>query len=431
MRILIIADEEWNDYVYGNNVLTNWFSGFNADFAEIYCSPGIPCNNVCKRYFQVTDMQMFKSLLGGKKAGSTVTLPVEGDKSRINKTNVQRQGGYLILKKLSLHIHTVMMLIRDFIWCNGRYNIKELKHFIDDFNPDIVFCPRFISPKLMRLEKIVSTMTSAKFIAFTADDEASLHQMSFSPLYWLRRLWIRGKFREHVKLYSHYFTFSKEQAEDYTKEYKIPTSTLYKCGDFSDTFYEKTVGKPIQMVYAGRLYCGRWRTLGKVGEALRLINKDGVKVVLNVYSQENITSSQKHVLNESNYVYCRGAVSASELTDIYKKSDIALHVESFEKKYAYATRVSFSTKIIDLMASSCAIIAICWEKHAGYQYLKENDAAFCINNYDDILPMIKHIIDNPQMITKMARKAWECGIEHHKKEKIQKQLNDVFDKYIH
>jgi glycosyltransferase involved in cell wall biosynthesis len=272
-------------------------------------------------------------------------------------------------------------------------------------------------------------MTSANFIAFTADDEASLHQLSLSPLYWLRRIWIRHSFAKHVKLYKYYFTFSKEQAEDYSKEYKLPTSTLYKCGDFPDTFCEKSIGKPIQMVYAGRLYCERWRTLGKIGEALRLINKDGVKVILNIYSQENLTSSQKCVLNESNYIYFRGSVTASELADIYRKSDIALHVETFEKKYAYATRVSFSTKIIDLMASTCAIMAICWERHAGYQYLKENDAAFCINSYDDILPMIEYIVDNPQMVAQMARKAWECGMKHHKRENIQQQLKTVFNKY--
>lgn len=36
MKILIIADEDWNDVVFGNGVLTNWFTGFEAEFAEIY-----------------------------------------------------------------------------------------------------------------------------------------------------------------------------------------------------------------------------------------------------------------------------------------------------------------------------------------------------------------------------------------------------------
>ena len=55
MRILLITDEEWNDYVYGNGVLTNWFTGFDAEFAQIYCSPGKPVNQICDRYFQISD----------------------------------------------------------------------------------------------------------------------------------------------------------------------------------------------------------------------------------------------------------------------------------------------------------------------------------------------------------------------------------------
>ncbi len=33
MKILLITSEEWNDAVYGNNVLTNWFEGLDAEFA--------------------------------------------------------------------------------------------------------------------------------------------------------------------------------------------------------------------------------------------------------------------------------------------------------------------------------------------------------------------------------------------------------------
>ena len=67
MRMLVITDEEWNDFVYGNGVLTNWFSGFNAEIAQIYTSPGLPINDICNKYFQITDSQMLKSIFGGKK----------------------------------------------------------------------------------------------------------------------------------------------------------------------------------------------------------------------------------------------------------------------------------------------------------------------------------------------------------------------------
>ena len=430
MKILIIADEEWNDYVYGNNVLTNWFTGFDAKFAEIYCSPGLPNNTVCKNYFQITDAQMFKSLFTKHMAGGRVFLPESDEQKESSKENVQRKGAYGFMKKVSTVLHTPVMMMRDFIWCNGRYDIEAMKEFVNEFAPDVVFCPRLITPKLMRLEKLVSTMTTAPFVAFTADDEASLLQVNYSPLYWIRRLWIRGKFKKHVGLYKYYFTFSREQAEDYHKEYGLPTSALYKCGDFLPEYIPKTVNEPIQMVYAGGLYCNRWKTLGKIGEALREINKDSVKMVLNVYSQDELTTAQKKVLCKENYVYFKGSVTPTELVEIYQKADIALHVESFDKKYRYATRVSFSTKIIDLMASSCAILAICWERHAGYQYLYEHKAAICVSSNDQIKGCLQEIVTHPESLAEMQRKAWECGITYHSRKAIQNQIKNVFESVL-
>ena len=101
-----------------------------------------------------------------------------------------------------------------------------------------------------------------------------------------------------------------------------------------------------------------------------------------------------------------------------------------DKKYKLATRVSFSTKIIDLMASTCAILAICWEEHTGYKYLKEQDAAFCISNYNDILPLLKDICKNPELINIVAEKAYKCGIKNHSREKIQNQIQEEFKSAI-
>ena len=185
------------------------------------------------------------------------------------------------------------------------------------------------------------------------------------------------------------------------------------------------------MVYAGRLYCNRWKSLAAIGKALREINKDGIKMVLDVYTQEQLTKEQERTLNDENFIFIKGAVPGPELTNIYKKADIALHVESFDKRYKYATRVSFSTKIVDLMASSCAILAICWEKHCGYQYLKDHDAAICCSDYDDILPLLQSICDDPSIITKYQERAYNCGVKRHSRSIIQNQIIDTFQNVLH
>lgn len=426
MRILLITDEEWNDAVYGNNVLTNWFEGFDAEFAQIYCSPGLPYNHICDRYFQITDAQMVRSLYTGKKAGGVILKPSQETEVNLSKVNAQRTGSYKWLKQLSLYAHTPMMIVRDAIWCWGHYDKKALKQFVDDFHPDIVFCPRMFTPKLRRLEKIVSTMTKASFVAFTADNEASVNYYSWSPLFWLRRLAIHNLFKKHVGLYRHYFMFSEDQAQEYNQEYGLPTSCLYKCGSFAEKFEPKPLNNPIRMIYAGRLYCNRWKTLAAIGEALEKLNQDEERMILDVYTADVLTNKQERVLGSFKHLHVHAPITSSQLSEEYKKADIALHVESFDKEYRLATRYSFSTKIIDLMASSCAILAICWEKHAGYQYLKKHDAALCVSDNEGILPLLQRISEQPSLIQEYAEKACRCGKENHTRHIIQNHINEIF-----
>lgn len=431
MKILIITAEEWNDHIYGNGVLTNWFTGFNAEFAQIYTSPGIPSNSICNKYFRISDGEMAKSLFCKTKAGSIIEIKKHQEKSQELMLNPQRKGIYGVMKKISLRCHTPVIILKDFIWLNGRYNEELLQKFVSDFNPNIVFCPRYLTPSLMRLEKIVKKMTNAPFVAFTADDEASYREYNLSPLYWFRRIWVHNKFAKHVKgFYEHYWTFSEDQAKEYTQNYNLSTSTLYKCGNFPESFINKKVGNPIRLVYAGRLYCNRWKTLAIIGKVLKEINKEKERMVLDVYTTEELTSKQKKALCPENSIYIKGRVTPTELINIYRNADIALHVESMDKKYKLATRVSFSTKIIDLMASTCAILAICWDQHAGYKYLKSHNAAFCISNYSEILPLLKHIYENPELIHMFAQNAYNCGVKNHNRQKIQNQIYEMFESII-
>ena len=63
MKILVLSYEAWNDITNGNNVTSNWFEGMDAEFANIYASPGEPYNQCCQKYYQITDSMMLKSSL--------------------------------------------------------------------------------------------------------------------------------------------------------------------------------------------------------------------------------------------------------------------------------------------------------------------------------------------------------------------------------
>lgn len=429
MKVLLVIDEMWNDQMHGNNVLSNWFTDIqDVEFAAICCNPGLPQNKCCYKYFQVTDSMMVKSILG-KRAGRRFEVTKEqmySDSVAIDAEKVPVKF-YSFMKSIT---NNFIYVVRDFIWMLGRYNKKELETFVREFNPDIVYCPRMFTVKMYRLEKIVRKFTHAPFVAFVADDEVSLNQKNSSLIYWMRRYFHLWLFKKHVGIYKHYYTFSKDQSENYTATYGVPSSTLYKCGKFNDEIIKVEPNKPIRIVYAGSLYCNRWKTLHKVGQALKEINKDGKKVVLDIYTRTILSKEQKEALSEDYSINMKGGVSPDALPDIYKAADIALHVESFDEKYKLITRWSFSTKIIDLMASSCAVMAICWDQHTGYKYLKDNDAAICVDDYSKLYDTLKHIVDHPEVIKEYAHKAFVCGQNNHNKEKIQKQIISEFSEII-
>lgn len=423
MRILIISDEVWNDKIHGNNVLSNWFDGFDAEFANIYCSPGQPINTCCNKYFQITDSMMMKSIISSKKAGKAFKIENMVDDSYKVTGDSENKKLYAMLKSITTE---TLRAIREIIWSYGKYDVEAMKRFIQDFEPDIIFSPRLATIKLLRIEKIVLDIAKVPIVAFTGDAEYSMKLLRISPVFWIKKLIIRRKIREMMPNYSLYYTLSDEQKEEYENEFGCNIKILRKCGDFTKLFENKEVNEPIKIIYAGKLYSNRWKTLVQIVKALKKINKVEIKMILEIYTKDKLTKHQMKLLDDGTNSFVKGAVLAEELEDIYKKADIALHVESFDLKNRLLTRVSFSTKIIDCLASSCAVMAICWGKHSGYTYLNKENAAFTVCRKNNIYTMLKRISDNPDLIKEYAIKAYNCGVQNHKKGNVQQMLFDDF-----
>ena len=421
MKILVVGGDCWNDSTNGNNVYSNWFDDFDAEFANIYIGQGTPENKVCSKYFQITDRMMFRSLYSDRAgvAFNTELCKVESE-SFDKDWNI----------KVKRNMGEGLRIAREVLWSLGRYNIDKLKSFIDNFNPDIVFCTHIYSLRYGRLVRLVHSMTDAPMVGFAGDAEASLKNYSLNPLYWIRQFSLYFTYPKHIKQFKQYFTFSQKQCEEITAKYGVPAEPLYKCIQNLSVFEEKKPNEVLKLVYAGRLYCNRWKTLSAIGDALIELNKSGKKAELFIYSQDELTVEQEKALSKERFINFMGSVHPSELPTIYRDADIALHVESFDKKYKLDTMHSLSTKIIDLMSSTCAILAICWEKNNGWNYLKDNDAAFCLSDYFEILPLLKKIDGNRSLISVYAKKAYECGIKNHNKDKIHGQIRNQFSKLV-
>lgn len=426
MKILVISAEVWRNDKNGGNVLSNIFGDTGYEFAQIYCNPGQPVNNLCKQYFQITDSMLFQNILHKCDVGKKIVFE-EFPKDNEPGNSVAVLENKKIYSFFRNHRLEIFYVMRSCMWKIAKWKTPELKRFILDFNPDIIFAPCYGAHEMLAMTRYVKRVAQKPIISYISDDHYGLMQFRLSPIYWINRLMLRYNMRKTFPLYDLVYTMTEEQMWEYEKKLKCSMKILKKYGEFSEQNIKCNLNKPLRLIYAGGIYCGRWKTLAKIVECLRKINHEGVKIVLDIYTGNELTEKQMLLLNDGKNSKVHKSVSAEELKKRYRQSDIALHVESFELKYKLLTRLSFSTKIIDCLESGCAVLAICWKHHSGYTYLKKEDAALCVDSVSGIEKMLIKIINNPTLILEYSKKAFLCGQRNHQRKIIQKHLQEDFE----
>ena len=421
MRVLIISKEAWRNEQNGGNVLTNIFENFSGDYAQIYCTDALPNNSICKSYYQMTDNMMVNNILHNKKVGKEIkyeNYPYD------TKAYVQK---YNSLKKCNLPIVPVL---REIVWKIAKWDIDGIKNFVLDFNPDVIFAPCYGSHYMIKLTKIVKSFCDVPVISYISDDFYTNKQFNFSIIYWLNHFILRKHVSDVFKLYDLVYTMTNEQKSQCEKDFHANMKILRKVGNFDKKRLKTKVNNPIRFVYAGGIYLNRWKTLVSLAESIKKINKNGTKMVLYIYTTNEISPKVLNILNDNKNSFVHKAVSLEELKDIYSNSDIALHVEGFDIKNKMTVRLSFSTKIVDCLDSGCAVMAICDDKQAGFSYLKKNNAALCIDDKKNIYDCLLSIINNPQILIDYQKKAFDLGTLNHSKDIVIQNLKNDFEKVI-
>jgi len=429
-KILIISGESWRDESNGGNVLSNLFGSFTEDyeFAQIFTNPNLPSNKICTKYFHISEGEVVKAFLKNKPFGYELNQKKEKEKRKNVIDKVPETNMFSVIKKIKLPI---LYTIQDFIWRFSKWKTPELKNFILDYNPDIIFAPMYYSLFLHRIDRYVAELTHKKLISYVSDDHLTFRHFSLSPFFWFNRFFLRKNVIATSKYYSLLYTMTDEQMDEYQEILKVPMKVLKKSADFDKKIqFKKAPNKPIKMIYGGNLIYNRYKTLGFLASVLRDINKDGVKIELDIYTQTPISNRLKRILHDGKSSFLKGKVSMRVLNEEYSKADIVLHVESFDLKQRLITRLSFSTKIIDLFHSAKCILAICWEDSSPFRYLKKEDAAICISDVKKIKEELLLLINDPKKIKEYSLKSWECGLRNHNFKEVNEDFKNYFDSNI-
>ena len=313
-------------------------------------------------------------------------------------------------------------IAREFFWWVAPWHTKQLDDFVLTFNPDVIFAPCYGNHYMLRLTRIVFNLTKKPVISYISDDFYTNRQYRFSPLYWMNHFLLRKHVRQTIPYYKLMYTMTEEQKLQCEKDFGVPMKIVCKSGVFPQEKEKTSVNDPIKFIYAGGIYLNRWKTLAHIADAMRRINRDGVKMQLNIYTHNKLSPKQERLINDGTTSILHSGVPLEKLKEIYAASDVALHVEAFDLKSRWTVRLSFSTKIVDCLESGCAVMAVCDEKQAGWAYLKRHDAAICIRSLSDIESILRKILENPELIIEYQKKAFQLGRKFHNKEQIQKSI---------
>lgn len=418
-KVLIISRDSWNDTNNSGNTLSNLFQHWHQDeIAAIYCREEIPNNKICAQYFKISEGLLVKKILGkAKVAGvhqvfSEMPMAASADKNAVQNENKEKKI-YDFFRKNRWHI---FLWAREFLWSSGLWKSKELKNFIKDFNPDIIYFPTCDSFYMHNLLYYVAKVTPAKVVSFHCDDLVTFRQYSWSPWYWINRYILRKKMDKTIALSTKNYCIIDEQAKVYEAIYHQKFDLLYKTAEFSTKPKDKEIQSPIKIVYTGNVIYGRIQTIRDLAQVIKNINEQTLQIIFEIYTANPIEISVKEELESVPGVSLKGKVNYAEIPGILHSSDILLHVESFEKQQMLATSLSFSTKLVDYFEAGKPIFGIGWEQAASMQYLKANKLGFVASNGEQMQEQLEEILKNKSLLSGISKTVWEFGRQNHNKE---------------
>ena len=426
MRVLLVSVVPVSKSVSSGNTLLNVMENFDdVELRNVCVRAGTPDTDISK-CFCVTEKMLIKNLLGKGPAGVSFVPAERNSEPRRNKTENR------ILRFVHAHRWTLLLWAQAMVWHVGRWKSKELKEFVEDYDPDIVFTFLSATPFLNRMiMHIMKLAPRAKLVLFAWDNTYSYKQLMLSPLMWIQRFMDRFPMRKVAVRADKFYVICKEMKEEYEKSFDRECKILTKGADFTDEAQLKgTYNRPLQLVYTGNILLNRWKSLARIAEALERVNQNGVRAQLRIYTGNTLTKRMDQALNRGESSIVMGSVPSSQVAQIQKEADMLVHVESMDLKNRLWVRQSFSTKIVDYLAASRPILAYGPFDVASIAHLRDNACAVVANKPEELYEQLLALVDHDGALDELAAKAYQCGRAYHQQSEIRKMLRRDFNELL-
>lgn len=421
-KILIVSRLVWDDNS-NSNTLTNLFDGYDPDkIARIYIETRRPNTKCCHKFYQISEIALIRRLFRWR----TKTGTIIDTKTSYEHSHHQENREQSLMSFVRQHRSIVFTVLRDILWSFGGWKTKELKAFIKDFDPDIIWLDGSPIILMNSLNNYVAKIAHKPVCTFLMDDVYT-YKSCPSFVDKVYRFFLRKQVKRTVKTSSHVFVSSEKMKEEYDQAFSINSTFLAKGIASFVTPSTTRLTSPIKMVYLGNVLIGRLDSLILLAEAINEINKtSSAKFKLSIYTSDHIPENKKARLINSNYVELCPPVSYSEVSRVISDNDVVVFVEALEGRQNGIARLSFSTKIVDYIGSGKCIFTIGPSDVAPVEYLRNHNISIVASTKKDIYEKLNEI--TPQQIEEIAQRTLEFAKEKHNKQRIQNDLYQILRK---
>jgi len=431
-KILVISNNPFSEIKNNGKTLASFFDTYQVEnIAQIYFSIEKPDSRRYLKYYQISDIDVMKTFFNRMtKCGSVI--PYSFFKSEIQQKNCNDKCvmGHKLLNLIKKS--NFFRIVRELIWKKAQWKTNELDQWIKTFSPDIVFFCAGDSGFAYDITEYICNEYNTKLVVYITDDYI-LARNTCNLFWWCRRNYILAKMKKIVKRSDLFLTISNQMKETYKKIFNKDSIVVM---NMTESLLDKSVSSnnnEIRLIYAGGLHYKRCETLALLIKAIIKSNENNVRqAFLKIYSN---TIPDKSLISQLTFEgaseFC-GALNLDELKKEYNKSDILVHVESFNTKSIESTRLSISTKISEYLSLGKPILAIGPANIASMEYLK--DIAYCITDKRLIEGSFITFIFNESLKNDLAQKAIvkynNCHFKSVVALNLRKRMNDLIISFL-
>lgn len=417
-KVLVISHNPFSDTQNNGKTLSAFFKGWPKDnIAQLYLTLDEFDTTVCEKFYRITDVDVLKSFFKKECHGREYVKNDNNINNKKEKQELHKNKIYTFIRDMFKKRLPIMYCLRNLAWKMSKpWKNKEINNWINKFNPDLVF---FQSSNVFSIFDMVLDICKDRNIPLimeTTDDYVT-KRFSIDPFFWIDHGIMVDRYKKAIEYAKCTFAIGDMMAKEYTERFGGNFKVAMNCIDIKDkvTPYVSKKDK-VKFLYAGNLGLNRWKILYKIGKTLVKIKEHkNIDIEFDIYS---IELPKERILKKLNLEYVmqyKGSLNSEQLIQKRNESDVLVHVESFDKKNKYITRLSISTKIPEYMASQRCILAVGPNDVASIKYLNDEKLAQIVTRFNkkELNDKILQIIEKSELREKMSKRCLKKVAERH------------------